>query len=129
MAVPLVNEETSLGVLQVLDRSTDRSLSLSEIDLLIYFANQASIGLDLLQTARRARAVAEQGTGAEAVVARLAALLEEADEPEAMLRLLEALEAVLPPWQLCQPKRPGGRRALSTSGGALPGQPESWSVN
>ena len=28
MAVPLVNEETSLGVLQVLDRSTDRSFSL-----------------------------------------------------------------------------------------------------
>ena len=76
MAVPLVNEETSLGVLQVLDRSTDRSVSLGEIDLLILFANQASIGLDLLQTARRARAVAERGEGPEAVVARLAALLE-----------------------------------------------------
>ena len=95
MAVPLVNEETSLGVLQVLDRSTDRGVSLGEIDLLILFANQASIGLDLLQTARRARAVAEQGEGPQAVVARLAQLLEAADEPEAMLRLLESLEAVL----------------------------------
>ena len=41
---------------------TERSRS-GEIDLLILFANQAAIGLDLLQTARRARAVAEQGEG------------------------------------------------------------------
>jgi GAF domain-containing protein len=94
MAVPLVNGETSLGVLQVLDRSTDRALSLGEIDLLILFANQASIGLDLLQTARRARAVAEEGEGGAAVVARIAGLLEETDDA-ASLRLLEALEAVL----------------------------------
>ena len=63
MAVPLANGDTMLGVLQVLDRSKDRAFSLGEIDLLILFANQAAIGLDLLQTARRARAVAEQGEG------------------------------------------------------------------
>jgi GAF domain-containing protein len=95
MAVPLVNGETSLGVLQVLDRSTDRAFSLGEIDLLILFADQASIGLDLLQTARRARAVAEQGEGGPAVVARIAALLEAAEDETAALRLLEALETVL----------------------------------
>jgi GAF domain-containing protein len=95
MAVPLVNGETSLGVLQVLDRSTDRAFSLGEIDLLILFANQASIGLDLLQTARRARAVAEEGEGGPAVVARIAALLEAAEDDTAALRLLEALETVL----------------------------------
>ena len=76
MAVPLANGDTMLGVLQVLDRSKERAFSLGEIDLLIMFANQAAIGLDLLQTARRARAVAEQGEGGAAVVARIAALLE-----------------------------------------------------
>ncbi len=95
MAVPLSNGETSLGVLQVLDRSTDRAFSLGEIDLLILFANQAAIGLDLLQTARRARAVAEQGEGSEAVVARIAGLLGRAEDDVAGVRLLEALETVL----------------------------------
>ena len=94
MAVPLVNGENTLGVLQVLDRSNDRSFSLGEVDLLILFANQAAIGLDLLQTARRARAVADHGEGGEAVVARLAALLESQDDPAGQ-RLLESLEAVL----------------------------------
>jgi len=95
MAVPLVNGENTLGVLQVLDRAKDRTFSLGEIDLLILFANQAAIGLDLLQTARRARAVTERGEGSEAVVARLAALLEHAKDDSAGLRLLESLEAVL----------------------------------
>jgi len=95
MAVPLSNGETSLGVLQVLDRSTERAFSLGEIDLLILFANQAAIGLDLLQTARRARAVAERGEGGEAVIARIAALLGRAEDDVAGLRLLEALEQVL----------------------------------
>jgi GAF domain-containing protein len=94
MAVPLANADRLLGVLQVLDRSQERAFSLGEIDLLILFANQAAIGLDLLQTARRARVVAEQGEGGTAVVARLAALLERSDDTAA-LRLLEALEAVL----------------------------------
>jgi GAF domain-containing protein len=95
MAVPLVNGETTLGVLQVLDRSGGRSGAIGEIDLLILFANQAAIGLDLLQTARRARSVADTGDGNEAVVARIAALLEQTESEESGLRLLMALEAVL----------------------------------
>lgn len=96
MAVPLVNGETTLGVLQVLDRSADRGLSLGEIDLLILFAHQAAIGLDLLQTARRARALAERGEGPQAVLARLAQRLEAADGDDAdAVRLLEALDRVL----------------------------------
>jgi GAF domain-containing protein len=91
-----VNGETTLGVLQVLDRTKDRARSLGEIDLLVLFANQAAIGLDLLQATRRARAAAEQGDAAETVVARIAGLLERSqdDHPEG-LRLLEALESVL----------------------------------
>ena len=95
MAVPLVNGETTLGILQVLDRARDRAASIGEIDLLILFANQAAIGLDLLQTARRARSVADTGDGREAVVARIAALLEQTGDDESGLRLLEALDAVL----------------------------------
>jgi len=95
MAVPLVNGETTLGVLQVLDRSQGRAFSLGEIDLLILFANQAAIGLDLLQTARRARAVLEGGDGRGALVARLAELLERADDDGRGAQLLTALEAVL----------------------------------
>jgi len=95
MAVPLVNGETTLGVLQVLDRARDRAGSIGEVDLLILFANQAAIGLDLLQTARRARSVADTGDGREAVVARIAALLEQTEDDESALRLLEALEAVI----------------------------------
>ncbi len=95
MAVPLVNGETTLGVLQVLDRAQGRAGTIGEIDLLILFANQAAIGLDLLQTARRARSVANEGDGREAVVARIAASLEKIEDDAAALRLLEALEAVL----------------------------------
>jgi len=95
MAVPLLNGEHTLGVLQVLDRAEGRMFSLGEIDLLILFANQAAIGLDLLQTARRARAVTERGEGNEAVIARLAALLRSSQDDPAGLRLLESLEAVL----------------------------------
>ncbi|MCY7303785.1 MAG: GAF domain-containing protein [Thermoleophilia bacterium] len=95
MAVPLVNGESTLGVLQVLDRSDERAFSLGEVDLLILFANQAAIGLDLMQTARRVCAVAERSESAVAVVARIAELLERSEDEIASLRLLEALETVL----------------------------------
>lgn len=95
MAVPLVNGEATLGVLQVLDRAQDRAATIGDIDLLILFANQAAIGLDLLQTARRARSVANEGEGREAVVARVASLLERIEDDTAAVQLLDALEAVL----------------------------------
>jgi GAF domain-containing protein len=94
VAVPLLVDERSIGVLEVLDRPTGRPFSLADMDLLTLFAHQAAIGLDLLQSARRAqRALA--GEGETAVVARLATLLEHADDGGEALRLLEALERVL----------------------------------
>jgi GAF domain-containing protein len=93
MAVPLLHEERSLGVLEVLDRPKDARFTLAEMDLLTLFANQAAIALDLLQRARRAQGVLS-GTGDEAVLARLAAKLEERDDDGA-LRLLKALEDLL----------------------------------
>ena len=96
MAVPLLDEERVLGVLQVLDRPQRESFSLREMDLLGLFANQASIALTLLQTARRARA-SFAGDEDVAVVARVAAALDrlEGAQREAGLGLLAALESVL----------------------------------
>ena len=94
VAVPLLADERALGVLEVLDRPTGRPFSLDDMNLLTLFAHQAAIGLDLLRAARRQRAaVAGQGEGA--VITRLGALLERADDAGATLRLLEALEGVL----------------------------------
>jgi GAF domain-containing protein len=94
VAVPLLADDRAIGVLEVLDRPTDAPFSLADMDLLTLFANQAAIALDLLDAARRARAAVEGGPRREAVVARLAALLEETDDDDA-LQLLEALERVL----------------------------------
>jgi GAF domain-containing protein len=93
MAVPLLHEERSLGVLEVLDRPKEARFTLAEMELLTLFANQAAIALDLLQRARRAQAVLS-GTGDQAVLARLAAKLEERADQGA-LRLLQALEELL----------------------------------
>ena len=56
MAVPLLDEERVLGVLQVLDRPSDARFSLREMELLGLFAGQAAIALSLMMTARSARA-------------------------------------------------------------------------
>lgn len=94
MAVPLLHGERALGVLQVLDRPQRSRFTLQEMDLLGLFANQAAIALDLLQRARRARAVLESGEG---VVARLAEAVESLpdEKREAGVRLLASLEDLL----------------------------------
>jgi GAF domain-containing protein len=99
MAVPLLNEEHSLGVLEVLDRPSDSRFSMQEMDLLTQFANQAAIALDLLQRARQAQA-ALADRGDVAVLARVATALgqeedEDGERKEAGLRLLRALEELL----------------------------------
>ena len=93
MSVPLLVEERALGVLSVLDRSDESRLKLAEVDLLGLFANQAAIGLDLLQRARRARE-ALAGEGRLAPLARIAGRIEES-EREGALELLQALEKLL----------------------------------
>ena len=92
MAVPLLHEERVLGVLQVLDRRT--RFTMREMDLLGLFANQAAIALDLLQRARRARAVLSNGEG---IAARLAEAVEALPEErrDAGLALLASLTDVL----------------------------------
>jgi GAF domain-containing protein len=75
MAVPLLEEERVLGVLQVLDRPQQSRFSLQEMELLGLFASQAALALTLLASARSARAALE-GDGPAAALADLAAELE-----------------------------------------------------
>ena len=75
MAVPLLDDERVLGVLQVLDRPTDARFSLQEMELLGLFAAQAAIALSLLATARSARA-ALAGDDRASLVAELAGTLD-----------------------------------------------------
>lgn len=96
MSVPLLHEDRALGVLSVLDRSTETPFTLAEMDLLGRFANQAAIALDLLLRARRAHAALDGVGELEPLVAlarRLDAL--EAERRAAGLRLLTELDALL----------------------------------
>lgn len=102
MAVPLLHDERSLGVLEVLDRPANSRFTMQEMELLGGFANQAAIALDLLQRARRAQA-ALGGEGEPALLARVAAKLQSRTEDDddgdrtrdAALQLLRALEQLL----------------------------------
>ena len=98
MAVPLLADEEALGVLEVLDRPSDRPFRLAEMDLLGLFAGQAAIALDLLLRARRAKA-AVAGAGELEVLARVAARLDAAGvgARDSAVQLLDALERVLGP--------------------------------
>lgn len=96
MAVPLLDDEEVLGVLQVLDRPAKSRFSLQEMELLGLFASQAAIALALLGSARRARRALE-GEGDVAGVAALARALEslEGERREAAAALLGDLTRVL----------------------------------
>ena len=96
MAVPLLDDEAVLGVLQVLDRPQRSRFSLQEMELLGLFAGQAAIALSLLGSARRARRALE-GEGDAAAVASLAAALEalDGDRRDAAGALLRELTRVL----------------------------------
>ena len=100
MCVPLLHEERALGVLYVLDRPQQARFTLGEMDLLGLFGNQAAVALELLQRARRARALIDgSASGDTAAVARLAETVEalEDERREAGVRLIAAIEAVLRP--------------------------------
>jgi GAF domain-containing protein len=96
MAVPLLDDEVALGVLQVLDRPQRSRFTLQEMELLGLFAGQAAIALSLLRSAQRARAALD-GEGEASAVAGVAAALDalEDDRREAGIALLRDLERVL----------------------------------
>jgi GAF domain-containing protein len=97
MAAPLLHDEDSLGVLEVLDRPGQSLFSLQEMELLGLFANQASIAVDLLQRARKAQRLLSGDASELAVVARLAEAVDalEGSRRDAGLRLLEDLAETL----------------------------------
>jgi GAF domain-containing protein len=97
MAVPLINDEDSVGVLQVLDRPQETRFSLEEMELLGLFANQAAIGLDLLRKARRARALLDESGAEIEALARLAGQVDqlEGTKRKAGLDLIRSLEELL----------------------------------
>jgi GAF domain-containing protein len=97
MAVPLLHEDRTLGVLEVLDRPQKAAFTLAEMELLGLFANEAAIALDLLQRAREARSVLETEGGESEAVARFVELLADAEpeRKEAALQLLGAVEKLL----------------------------------
>jgi GAF domain-containing protein len=97
MAVPLLHEERSLGVLEVLDRPQRAGFTLMEMDLLGLFANQAAIALDLMARAGRAREALQSADSRLTAVARIAAALDglEGERSEAAQRLLDGLADVL----------------------------------
>jgi GAF domain-containing protein len=70
MAVPLLDDEETLGVLQVLDRQA--VFTLREMELLGLFATQAAVALNLLRHARRARLALDAADEEAGLVARLA---------------------------------------------------------
>ena len=96
MAVPLLEEERVLGVLQVLDRPQRARFSLQEMELLGMFAGQAAIAVSLLSTARSARA-ALAGDSRAGLVAEIAASLDqlEGTRRDAADALLDGLARVL----------------------------------
>jgi GAF domain-containing protein len=96
MSVPLLHEEESVGVLQVLDRPQDDRFSLQEMELLGLFANQAAISIDLLRKARAAKSVLDDGSTDIAALARLAANLDALEGPrrQAASELLSSLETL-----------------------------------
>jgi len=96
MAVPLLDEELALGVLQVLDRPQRSRFTLQEMELLGLFAGQAAIALGLLRSAQRARAALD-GDGDVAAVAGVASALDALEGPRraAGVALLHDLERVL----------------------------------
>ena len=97
MAVPLLHEERALGVLSVLDRPRDAHFTLREMELLGLFANQAAIGLELMQRSRRAKAALEGAGGLATLVGRVAARVDGLPDErrDAGRRLLSALDEVL----------------------------------
>lgn len=99
MAVPLVHEERTLGVLSVLDRPKQSKFSLAEMELLGQFGAQAAIALEVLLRGRRARSALDGAAEDLGLLARVAAHLDAlpAERREAGLRLLTELEAVLRP--------------------------------
>jgi GAF domain-containing protein len=94
---PLLHEERSLGVLNVLDQGASQQVGLADMAVLGRFAAHAAMALAAVEATRRAQTLlAEGGAGGEAL-ARVARALDavEGSRREAAVAVLEALELLL----------------------------------
>jgi GAF domain-containing protein len=91
VAVPILLEDTGVGVLEVLDPNLGRRLGQADLTLLSLFAEQAAIALDLVRNARRAQGALDGLEGSASSVARLATLVGERGDSAAWTRVLDAL--------------------------------------
>ena len=99
MAVPLLDDERVLGVLQVLDRPQRERFSLQEMELLGLFASQAAIALTLLRHGASGTRVAcrRRQTSRSWRASPGRSTVSKDARREAGLALLAALERVLGP--------------------------------
>jgi GAF domain-containing protein len=95
VAVPIMLEDTGVGVLEVLDPGLGRPVGQGDLSLLGLFAEQAAIALELVRHARRAQDALGGVEGSASSAARLAALVGERGDPEAWTRVLDALADAL----------------------------------
>jgi GAF domain-containing protein len=97
MVAPLLRGERTLGTLSVLDRGRTGRSTLEELELLVTFADQAALAVDLGESAARAQAVLEGGGSDVAAVTRLTTVIDGLREPRrtAALRLVDDLARLL----------------------------------
>ena len=98
MLAPLLHGERTLGVLSVLDRGRTERATLQELELLVTFADQAALAVNLEAAARRAAGLLEGEGGNDAgAMARLAGAVGALDgeQREAAIRLVTALADLL----------------------------------
>jgi GAF domain-containing protein len=95
VAVPILREDTAVGVLQVLDPGLGRRVGQGDLTLLSLFAAQAAIALDLVRQARAAGAAAAGLDGPAAATARLASAVAQRPDAEAWGPVLDALATAL----------------------------------
>ena len=91
VAMPILVEDTAVGVLEVLDPGLGRPVGQGDLALLGLFAEQAAIALDLVRSARQAQAALAGVEGAASSAARLAALVGERGDSAVWGRVLDAL--------------------------------------
>ena len=97
MVSPLRRGERTLGVLSVLDRGATGRSTLQELELLVVFATQAAVALDVTEAARRASALLDRDAIEETALARLLDSLDalEGERRDAATRLIAALADLL----------------------------------
>jgi GAF domain-containing protein len=96
---PLLYEERSLGVLNVLDQGADEQLRPADLGLLGRFAAHAAMALAVVEATRRAQALRAEGGVGGATLAGIARALDSAEGPQrdAAMALLDAFEMLLRP--------------------------------